>query len=100
MTSAASKERKEAAAGARFDAVLAIFKNAWAEEYPSEPFEVDGVVTPRAMQFIKGYQDGLKARAIDRNAYQRGYMRTFLPKWRAWRMSDAIIDAALKDAPQ
>ena len=50
----------EAEAGARFDAAMIIFKKAWAEHYPSEPFVVDGVVTPKAMEYVRGYVDGLK----------------------------------------
>ena len=48
-------------AGERFDAVMAIFRNGWAEAYPSEPFSVDGVITPRAMEYIRGYCDGLRS---------------------------------------
>ena len=51
----------EAEAGARFDAAMIIFKKAWAEHYPSEPFVVDGVVTPKAMEYVRGYVDGLQA---------------------------------------
>ena len=51
----------EAEAGARFDACMAIFRNGWAEAYPDMPFEVDGVVTPQAMEYIRGYRDGLRA---------------------------------------
>jgi hypothetical protein len=56
---------------------MAIFRNGWAEAYrpegpegrsvlgdrslPSEPFSVDGVVTPKAMEYIRGYVDGLRA---------------------------------------
>ena len=47
-------------AGARFDAAMAIFRNGWAEAYPSQPFVVDGVVTPEAMLFIEGYVAALK----------------------------------------
>jgi hypothetical protein len=53
--------RREGDAGARFDAVLAEFKNAWAERHPSEPFSVNGVVTPKAMEFVEGYAAGLQA---------------------------------------
>ena len=51
-------EADDADAGARFAAALAVFKNAWAERHPSEPFSVNGVVTPKAMQFVEGYVAG------------------------------------------
>jgi hypothetical protein len=47
--------------GAQFDEALAVLKDAFAKQYPSEPFEVDGRLTPRAMHFIKGYVAGLRA---------------------------------------
>jgi len=81
---------REEEAGARFDAVMADFRAAWAKEHPSEPFEVDGRVTPRAMAFITGCarQKGKGGRPPgptpwkDRlKAYKREYMRV----WRARR---------------
>jgi hypothetical protein len=55
------REMDDADAGARFDALVAIFKNAWAEQHPSEPFEVNGVITPGAMEYLRGWIDGLQA---------------------------------------
>lgn len=47
-------------AGEIFDTILAEFKEAWMNQFPEEPFEIDGVVTPKAMAFIAGYVEGLK----------------------------------------
>ena len=47
-----------AEAGARFDAVMTEFRDAWAK-HSSAPFEVDGNVTPAAMEFIAGYVAGV-----------------------------------------
>lgn len=55
------REMDDADAGARFDAVSAIFRNAWAGHCPSEPFSVNGVITPKAMEYLRGYIAGLQA---------------------------------------
>ena len=46
---------------AQFDAAVAVIRNGWARACPSEPFEVDGMVTPRAMDYIRGCIDGCLA---------------------------------------
>ena len=55
------REMDDADADAGFDAALANIKNAWAGHYPSEPFSVNGVITPKAMEYLRGYIAGLQA---------------------------------------
>jgi hypothetical protein len=45
-----------------FESIMDEFRSMWLENYPDEPFEVDGCVTPKALAFIAGYVAGRDAR--------------------------------------
>jgi hypothetical protein len=56
--------RRADAAAARFDASLPEWRAAWAEVFPTRPFEVEGRITQEAMAFIMGYAAGVRRRDV------------------------------------